>query len=77
MKEIRGLFAQANRNRVDEHELCAAISHRLSNGLARQWLQLAWIAADLNDRFRVTNVAMRRELRAEIVEKVLKAERDR
>src|SRR5512132_4032614 len=53
------LFTEANGNGVDEHEGCAAVPRGLANSLASQWLQLSRIAADLNDRFCITNVALR------------------
>jgi hypothetical protein len=74
VKELSSLFAQAYRHRIYEHQLCATISNSLANLFTRERLQLTRIAADEQDRFSVTNVAMRCEWSAEIFEERFETE---
>ena len=68
VNELCCLLAQTNRPRVDENEFRAAVAHRLANLLAGQRLQLFRLAANQDDRLRVTNVLMRCQRGAKILE---------
>ncbi len=67
--ELRRLFAQTNRPRIDENEFRAAIANRLANLLAGQRLQLFRFAANQDDSLRVTNVVMCCQGAAKVFEK--------
>jgi hypothetical protein len=68
VNELRRLFAKPYAHAVDKNELCAAVADCLTNLFARKRLQLFGLAANQDNRLRVTNVAMRREWTAEICE---------
>src|SRR5688500_17296765 len=71
------LFRKPNASGVRDDYFRAAVSHSLADLLAGQRLQLFGRAPDQQNRLRVTDVAMRRQLSAEVVEERLERERVR
>ena len=75
MNKLRSLFAQADRRAVNQNESCAAVAYGLSNLFGCQRLKFFRLAANQDDCFGMSDIVMRRERSAQIVEERLDAER--